>query len=59
MIDEVKRVVSVLLFTFLLLVSFVFAADEDNIIGLWNTPENDSKLKSLSVATNTAGESFG
>jgi uncharacterized protein (DUF2147 family) len=45
MIDEVKRVVSVLLFTFLLLVSFVFAADEDNIIGLWNTPENDCKIE--------------
>ena len=59
MIDRMKRVVSILLLTFLLLVSFAFAADEDNILGLWNTPEMTAKLKSLNVATNTAGESLG
>jgi uncharacterized protein (DUF2147 family) len=45
MIDKVKRAVSVLLSTILLLVSFAFAADEDKILGLWNTPENDCKIE--------------
>jgi uncharacterized protein (DUF2147 family) len=43
MIDKVKR--PVLLLTFLLLVSIAFAADEDRILGLWNTPGNDCKIE--------------
>ena len=35
----------VLLLIFLLLVSFAFAADEDKILGLWNTPENDCRIE--------------
>ena len=45
MVDKVKRTVSVLLPTFLLLVSFAFATDEDKILGLWNTLENDCKIE--------------
>jgi uncharacterized protein (DUF2147 family) len=45
MIDRMKRTVSTLLLIFLLLVSFAFAADEDNVLGLWNTPENDCKIE--------------
>jgi uncharacterized protein (DUF2147 family) len=45
MIDKVKRSVLVLLLTFVLLVSFALAADEDKILGLWNTPENDCKFE--------------
>jgi uncharacterized protein (DUF2147 family) len=45
MTDKMKRAVLVLLLTFLLLVSFAFAADEDKILGLWNTPENDCKIE--------------
>ena len=45
MIDKVKRAVSVLLLTSLLLVSFAFAADEDKILGLWNTPKNDCRIE--------------
>ena len=45
MIDKVKRAIPVLLPTFLLLVSFAFAADEDKLLGLWNTPENDCKIE--------------
>jgi len=45
MIDKVKRAVLVLLLTLLLLVSFAFAADEDKILGLWNTPENDCQIE--------------
>ena len=40
-----KRAVSVLLLTFLLLVSFAFSADEDKILGLWNTPKNDCRIE--------------
>ena len=40
-----KRAVLVLLLAFLLLVSFAFAADEDKILGLWNTQENDCKIE--------------
>ena len=45
MIDKMKRVVLVLLLTFLVLVSFALAADEDKILGLWNTPENDCTIE--------------
>jgi uncharacterized protein (DUF2147 family) len=45
MVDKVNRAVLVLLSTFLLLVSFAFAGGEDNILGLWNTPENDCKIE--------------
>ena len=45
MVDKVKRTVSVLLPTFLLLASFAFATDEDKILGLWNTQENDCKIE--------------
>jgi uncharacterized protein (DUF2147 family) len=45
MIDKTKRAISALLSTFLLLASFTFAADEDKILGLWDTPENDCKIE--------------
>ena len=45
MIDKVKRAFLVLWLTFLLLVSFAFAADEDKILGLWNTPKKDCKIE--------------
>jgi uncharacterized protein (DUF2147 family) len=45
MINKMKRAVLVLLLTFLLSVSFAVAADEDKILGLWNTPENDCKIE--------------
>jgi len=40
-----KRVVSVLLLTVLFLASFAVAAEEDRILGLWNTAENDCKIE--------------
>ena len=40
-----KRAILGLLLTFLLLVSFASAADEDKIVGLWNTPKNDCKIE--------------
>jgi uncharacterized protein (DUF2147 family) len=40
-----KRAVLVLLLTFLLLVPFALAADEDKILGLWSIPENDCKVE--------------
>jgi len=45
MIDKMKRAVLVLLLTFLLLVSFALATDEEKIVGLWITPENDCKIE--------------
>jgi uncharacterized protein (DUF2147 family) len=45
MIDKVKRAFLVLWLTFLLLVSFAFAADEDKILGLWNTQEKDCTIE--------------
>jgi uncharacterized protein (DUF2147 family) len=45
MIDKMKRAVLALLLTFLLLVSFALAADEERIVGLWITPENDCKIE--------------
>jgi len=41
----VKRAVLGLLLTLLLPVSFAFAADDDKIVGLWNTPRNDCKIE--------------
>jgi len=55
MIDKAKRIVRVLLSSFLLLVSFAFAADEDNILGLWNTPENDSKIEIFKCGSKYCG----
>jgi len=43
--DKVKRAVLGLLLTLLLPVSFAFAADDDKIVGLWNTPRNDCKIE--------------
>ena len=40
-----KRVVSVVFLIILLLASFALAADEDKILGLWNTSENDCKIE--------------
>ena len=54
-IDRMKKVVSILLLTFLLLVSFAFAADEDNILGLWNTPENDCKIEFFKCSNKYCG----
>ena len=45
MIDQSKKKVLALLSTFLLLVSAAFAAEEDDILGLWNTPEKDCKME--------------
>jgi uncharacterized protein (DUF2147 family) len=45
MIDKMKRAVLVLFLTFLLSVSFALSADEDKILGLWNTSENDCKIE--------------
>jgi uncharacterized protein (DUF2147 family) len=45
MIDKMKRAVLVLLLSLPLSVSFAFAADEDKILGLWNTPKNDCKIE--------------
>jgi uncharacterized protein (DUF2147 family) len=50
-----KRAVLALLSTFLLLVSFALASDEDRILGLWNTPENDSKIEIFK----SSGKYFG
>jgi uncharacterized protein (DUF2147 family) len=45
MIGKVKRAALVLLLSLLLLVPFAFAADEDKILGLWNTQKNDCKIE--------------
>ncbi len=55
MVDKLKRAVLVLLSTLLLLVSFAFAADEDRILGLWNTPENDCKIEIFKRGTKYYG----
>jgi len=44
MIDKMKKTISGVLSTFLLFVSLAIAADEDRILGLWNTPENDCQI---------------
>jgi uncharacterized protein (DUF2147 family) len=53
--DKVKRAVSVLLSTFLLLISFVFAADEDRVLGLWITPEKDCKIEIFKCGSKYCG----
>ena len=40
-----KKTISGVLSTFLLLVSFAVAADGDIILGLWNTAEEDCKIE--------------
>lgn len=50
-----KRVVLVLLLTFPLSVSSVLAADEDKILGLWNTPENDCTIEIFKTGSNYSG----
>ena len=40
-----KKTISGVLSTFILFVSLAVAADEDRILGSWNTPENDSKIE--------------
>ena len=40
-----KRAVPVLFLTLLLLVPLALAADEDKILGIWATPENDCKIE--------------
>ena len=42
---QMKKTISGVLATFLLLVSFAIAADEDRILGLWNTAEKDCKIE--------------
>jgi uncharacterized protein (DUF2147 family) len=42
---QMKKTISGVLSTFLLLVSFAIAADEDRILGLWNTAEKDCKIE--------------
>ena len=55
MIDKEKRAALVLLLSLLLLVSFAFAADEDKILGLWSTPENDCKIEIFKSGTKYYG----
>jgi uncharacterized protein (DUF2147 family) len=55
MIDKVKRAVSVLLPTFLLLVSFALAADEDKVLGLWDTSEKDWKIEIFNCGSKYCG----
>lgn len=43
MLTNMKR--SIVLISFILAASSVFGADADGILGLWNTPENDSKIE--------------
>ncbi len=43
--NRMKAVVFVLLAMLLLPVSFVFASDEDDILGIWDTPEKDCKIE--------------
>ncbi len=50
-----KKVVSVLLLTFLLLVSLAFAEDEDKIVGLWNTSKNECKIEIFKNGTKYYG----
>ena len=45
MIDSMKRTISGGLAIFFLLVSLAIAADEDRILGLWNTSEKESKIE--------------
>jgi uncharacterized protein (DUF2147 family) len=40
-----RQTISGVLSILLLLVSFAIAADEDRIIGLWDTPEKDCKIE--------------
>jgi len=55
MMDKVKKAVLVLLLTLLLLASFAFAADEDKILDLWNTPKNDCKIEILKSGSKYCG----
>ena len=50
-----KRTFLVLPLTFLLLVSFAFAAEEDRIVGLWSTPKNDCKIEIFRRSVNYCG----
>ena len=40
-----KRTILGVLSTFLLFASLAIAGDDDRILGLWNTPEKDSKIE--------------
>jgi len=42
---QMKKAFLGMLSTFLLVVSFAVAADEDRILGLWNTAEEDCKIE--------------
>ena len=42
---QMKKTISSVLSIFLLLVSSAIAADEDRILGLWNTAEKDCKIE--------------
>ncbi len=50
-----KRAIFALLLNSLLLASFAFAADEDKILGLWGTPENDCKIEIFKRGTKYFG----
>ena len=39
------RTISILSLTLLLLASFAFSGDEDIVLGLWMTPDNDCKIE--------------
>ena len=40
-----KKTIPALLLTFLLFVSFASAAEEDKVLGSWDTPEKDCKIE--------------
>ena len=50
-----KKVVSVLLLTFLLLVSLASAAEEDKIVGLWSTSKKECKIEIFKRGTKYYG----
>ena len=40
-----EKIISALSISFILAASFVSGAEADGILGLWNTPDNDSKIE--------------
>ena len=55
MTNKMKRTVFVLLSTSLLLASSALATEEDKIVGLWSTPEEDCKIEIIK----SGGKYFG
>jgi uncharacterized protein (DUF2147 family) len=55
MTDKMNKAVLVLLSTFLLLISFAFAADEERVLGLWITPEKGCKIEIFKCGSKYCG----